>query len=56
MNSRGAIELIIAEIARANGLIPMELYAAIVSMAVITTIIFPFVMKNAIKKDRRILR
>ena len=56
MNSRGAIELIIAEIARSNGLIPIELYVAIVSMAVITTVIFPFIMRNAIKKDRRILR
>jgi Kef-type K+ transport system membrane component KefB len=50
MNSRGAVELVIAEIARANHLIPIEVYSAIVIMAVVTTLIFPFIIKVYIKK------
>ncbi len=46
MNARGAMELVIAEIARSAGLIPIELYSAIVVMATITTMIFPFYLKR----------
>ncbi len=56
MNSRGAIELVIAEIARANDLIPISVYVAIVSMAVLTTLVFPFVLRYSIRHDRSILR
>ncbi|MBN2566470.1 cation:proton antiporter [Candidatus Woesearchaeota archaeon] len=55
MNSRGAVELVIAEIARQAGLLPPEIYTAIVVMAVTTTLIFPFVMKHTIKSDRTFL-
>lgn len=55
MNSRGAIELVIAEIARINNLIPIEVYSAIVFMAIITTLIFPIILKIIISKDRKIL-
>lgn len=55
MNSRGAIELVIAEVARINNLIPIEVYSAIVFMAVITTLIFPIIMKIIISKNRKIL-
>lgn len=55
MNSRGAVELVIAELARANGLIPIEVYSAIVAMAVFTTLLFPIVLKKMIKNDRSIL-
>lgn len=56
MNSRGAIELVIAEIARANALIPPHIYSAIVIMAVVTTIIFPGMMKLYLKKDPEMMK
>jgi Kef-type K+ transport system membrane component KefB len=56
MNSRGAVELVIAEIARINNLVPIEIYSAIVAMAVITTLMFPFVMKYYIKKYPGIMK
>jgi len=56
MNSRGLIELVVADVARQAGLIPPEVYAAIVSMAIITTILIPIMMKIIIKKDRKILQ
>jgi Kef-type K+ transport system membrane component KefB len=50
MNSRGAIELIIAEIARVNNIIPIEIYSAIVVMAVVTTLMFPFALKYYLRR------
>jgi Kef-type K+ transport system membrane component KefB len=55
MNSRGAVELVIAEIARMSGLISSELYSAIVIMAVFTTMLFPVILRAMIKKDRKIM-
>jgi Kef-type K+ transport system membrane component KefB len=55
MNSRGAVELVIAEIARRYFLIPIEIYTALVAMAIITTFIFPFVIRHYIKKCPRIM-
>jgi Kef-type K+ transport system membrane component KefB len=56
MNSRGAVELVIAEIARINNLIPIEIYSVIVAMAVITTLIFPFVMKYYLRRYPDIMK
>src|SRR3989338_5648480 len=56
MNSRGAIELVIAEVARINNLIPIEVYSAIVIMAIVTTLLFPVVMKAILSRDRGILK
>lgn len=55
LNSRGAIELIIIEIARQNNLIPSELYSSIVVMAVVTTLIFPFVLRYYLNKSPGIM-
>lgn len=55
MNSRGAIELVIAEVARQNNLIGPEIYSAIVCMALVTTLIFPFVLKRMLAKDKAIM-
>ncbi len=55
LNSRGAIELIIAEVALQNNLIPIEIYSALVFMALVTTLMFPFVMKLIIGYDKKIL-
>lgn len=51
MNSRGAAELVIALIAFQFGLIPIEIFSALVTMALITTLIFPFVLSRGIKKN-----
>lgn len=50
MNSRGMVELIIAELARVNNLIPIEVYSVIVIMAISTTLIFPFALKYYVNK------
>ena len=54
-NSRGGIELVIAEVARLNGLISIEIYSAFVAMAVITTFVFPIILRSTIKGDRTIM-
>lgn len=55
MNSRGVMELIIANIALKAGLISTSLYSAIVLMAIITSLIFPIFMKKLIKKNPNIM-
>ncbi|MBU2099810.1 cation:proton antiporter [Candidatus Micrarchaeota archaeon] len=51
MNSRGAMELVILEVARQKipGF-PMQLYAAIVFMTIITTVAFPLALQYYLKK------
>lgn len=51
MNSRGAAELVIALIAVQYGLIPLEIYSALVAMSIITTLIFPPVLARGIRKN-----
>ncbi|MBN2096496.1 cation:proton antiporter [Candidatus Peregrinibacteria bacterium] len=55
MNSRGVIELIIANIALNANLISTRLYSAIVLMAILTTLISPFFIKNMINRYPRIM-
>ena len=55
MNSRGAMELVIIEIAREKALLTTELYSAIVAMAVITTLMFPFMMKWHLRRHPRLM-
>lgn len=55
MNSRGAVELVIALLALRVGLITTQLYSAIVIMTMITTLIFPFVIKHQIRKYPHIM-
>lgn len=52
LNSRGAVELVIAEIARVNGLIPPEIYSAIVVMAIVTTLVLPVMLKFLIDNKK----
>ncbi len=49
MNSRGAVELVIALLALKHGLITQDIYSALVAMAITTTLIFPFVLQREIK-------
>jgi len=51
MNSRGAAELVIALIAIQYGLIPIEIFSALVAMSIVTTLIFPPVLARGIKKN-----
>jgi Kef-type K+ transport system membrane component KefB len=51
MNSRGAAELVIALIAIQYGLISPEIFSALVSMSLITTLILPPILARGIKKN-----
>ncbi len=51
MNSRGAVELVIALLALNHGLITQEIFSSLVAMAIITTLVFPFVLQREIKKN-----
>ncbi len=55
MNSRGAIELAFALLAFKSGIISVELYSALVIMALVTTLVFPFVITKMIKKNPKIM-
>jgi len=55
MNSRGAAELVIALIAFQYGLIPLEIYSALVAMSIITTLTFPPVLARGIKKTPKLM-
>lgn len=56
INSRGAVELVIASIAlTATTGFPREVFSAIVFMAVFTTIFFPFALDFYLKKNPRIM-
>lgn len=47
LNGRGIMELVIANIALANGFIGQQLFTILVLMAVITTMMTPFLLKRA---------
>jgi Kef-type K+ transport system membrane component KefB len=51
MNSRGAAELVIALAAKQLGLIPLEVFSALVAMSIITTLMFPPILARGIKKN-----
>jgi Kef-type K+ transport system membrane component KefB len=55
MNSRGAAEMVIALIAKQSGLIPPEVFSALVLMTIVTTFIFPFALARGIKKNPRLM-
>jgi len=56
LSPRGALELAILEIARQFNLIPLELYSAIVFMAVTTIVISPLVFTFLIRKNHALLK
>lgn len=55
MNSRGAVELVIAFMALKAGLLTTPIYSAIVVMTLITTLTFPFVLKYLVKKYPKVM-
>jgi len=55
MNSRGAAEMVIALIAKQSGLIPPEIFSALIVMTIVTTFTFPFALARGIKKNPRLM-
>lgn len=55
MNSRGALEIVLALIAVRSGLINGEIYTGFIILALLSTLIFPFIVKQMIKKNKRIM-
>ncbi len=55
MNSRGAVELAIAFVAFNAGFLTESIYSSIIVMALITTLIFPFIITRMIKKEPKIM-
>jgi Kef-type K+ transport system membrane component KefB len=55
MNSRGAVELALAYIALKVGLIPVNIYSALIIMAVVTTLAFPIFMAHAVRVHPKIM-
>jgi len=55
MSSKGSVELVIALLARRYGLVTPEIFSALVGMAIITTLAFPFVLEREIKRNPSIM-
>lgn len=55
MNSRGAAELVIALIAMESGVIPLEVFTALVAMSIVTTLTFPIVLTHGIKRHQDLM-
>lgn len=55
MNSRGAVELVIALMALGNGLLPLEAFSVLVATSLVTTLTFPFVLEREIRRDPKLL-
>jgi len=55
MNSRGAIEIALALIAFRSNIISIELYSSLVIMALVTTLMFPFIITKIIKRNPEIM-
>jgi Kef-type K+ transport system membrane component KefB len=51
MNSRGAAELVIALAAKEFGLIPLDVFSALVAMSLITTLTFPPILSRGIARN-----
>lgn len=51
MNSRGATELVIALAAMQMGLIPLDIYSALIAMSIISTIAFPPILARGINRN-----
>ena len=55
MNSRGAVELIIALTALKLKLIPAEVFSMLVITSILTTLMFPIILQKHIKEDPKIM-
>jgi len=55
MSAKGSVELVVALLAQRYGLLPPEIFNALVAMAIITTLAFPFVLKREIQRNHLLL-
>ena len=55
LNSRGAIELVLALIAFRNNFISAEIYSSLIFMSLLSTLFFPAVINFMIEKQPRIM-
>jgi len=55
MSSKGSVEMVIALLAKKYGLLPPEIFSALVAMAIVTTLAFPFLLSREIKKNPSIM-
>ncbi len=55
MSSKGSVELVVALLAQRYGLLPPEIFNALVAMAIVTTLAFPFVLKREIRRNPLVL-
>ena len=55
MSSKGSVEMVIALLAKKYGLLPPEIFSALVAMAIITTLAFPFLLSREIKRNPSIM-
>lgn len=55
MSSKGSVDVVVALLAQKYGLLPPEIFSAVVAMAIISTLTFPFVLKREIHRNRAIL-
>ncbi|MBD3389141.1 MAG: hypothetical protein GF416_08610 [Candidatus Altiarchaeales archaeon] len=53
INPRGAVELVIANIARVNNLISDEIFSAIVAMTIIAAVVSPIMFRRTLRKRTR---
>jgi Kef-type K+ transport system membrane component KefB len=56
MNSRGAAELVIVLAAKQFGLIPLDVFSALVAMSLITTLTFPPILARGINKNPGLMK
>jgi Kef-type K+ transport system membrane component KefB len=50
MSAKGSVELVVALLAQRYGLLPPEIFNALVAMAIVTTLAFPLVLKREIRR------
>ncbi len=55
MNSRGALEMALVLIAFRAGLLSTEIYSALIIMALVTTLMFPLIINQMIRRDPKIM-
>ncbi|MEM4297173.1 MAG: cation:proton antiporter [Nitrososphaerota archaeon] len=55
MSSKGSAELVIALLAKRYGLISSDIFSALVTMAIITTLTIPFVLEKEIRRSPSIM-
>ena len=55
MNSRGAVELAIVFMAFRLGLLSIDVYSSLIVMTLVTTFIFPFIVRSMIRKNPRLM-